>query len=96
MADETQGELSAPGHDPALLMATFESYADGATSWDEVRQLVQSWDWAPRAPRAEEWGDAQLDPPGSFADVEQAYTDNLISSDEYKELYGLSRTHVSS
>lgn len=91
---EKQGEKTDDAQDPKLLIQILRDYAAGTAPWDEVVKLTQGWQWAQRAPRAEPWGDARLDPPGSFADVEQAYNEDLVSYDEYKQLYGLSRAAV--
>lgn len=77
--------------DPALLMTTLESYGAGRGTFEDVLAVVQDWQWAQRAPVTPEGADARLDPPGSFADIETALYRHLITIDEYKQLFELTR-----
>lgn len=70
-------------------MQTLLRYKAGQINWEDLKHLVLTWQWVPRARQAPEWGDAFLDQPGSFADVETAYSQGLLTYDEYQRLYEL-------
>ena len=63
-----------------------QSYAAGTVDRAQLVGELVRWNYAPPARPADEFDDLLVDPPGSFADVEQALRQGLINDALFDEV----------